>query len=69
MSVYIPAEAVMSTIKTECVRFKKYKTREDAKLALFDYIEGFYNTKRLHSALENMSPLEYEVKHAAKGVS
>lgn len=59
-------ESLMSTIKTECVHHKVYETKERASLEIFEYIESFYNRLRLHSALGNLSPLEYEQAYAAK---
>jgi len=56
------AESFFATIKTELIYQEKYKTREEAKLAVFDYIEVFYNKKRLHSYLGYMSPDEFENK-------
>lgn len=53
-------ESLMSTIKTEGVHHKTFESRHQAELELFDYIECFYNRLRLHSALGNMSPLEFE---------
>jgi transposase InsO family protein len=53
------AESFMATLKTEC--FEQIpKTRAEAKLKTFDYIETFYNPKRLHSALGYQSPVEFE---------
>lgn len=54
------AESFMSTIKTELVRRNTFKTRDQARLAIFSYIEGFYNPHRRHSALGYLSPIEYE---------
>lgn len=53
-------ESLMSTIKTECVHRQTFKTRDDARLEIFDYIEVFYNRLRIHSALGNLSPMEFE---------
>lgn len=53
-------ESLMSTIKMECVHRRTFTTREEAKLEIFSYIETFYNTLRLHSALGYLSPVEYE---------
>uniref|UniRef100_UPI0009D6E326 IS3 family transposase n=1 Tax=Solidesulfovibrio fructosivorans TaxID=878 RepID=UPI0009D6E326 len=41
-----------------------YQSRQEARLAVFDFIEGWYNTHRRHSALDYMSPLAYERMHA-----
>lgn len=54
------AESFYASLKTERVFFNNYKTREDAKNDIFDYIEIFYNNKRRHSYLGNISPKEYE---------
>ena len=54
------AESFMATIKTELVQRQRFKRRDDARLAVFSYIEGFYNPHRRHSALGYRSPAEYE---------
>ena len=54
------AESFMATIKTELVHRQRFKTRDEARLAVFRYIEGFYNPHRRHSALGYRSPVEYE---------
>jgi putative transposase len=43
-----------------------YQTREEAKTALFDYIEVFYNRKRRHSSLGYLSPVAYEEREKEK---
>jgi len=53
-------ESLMSTIKAECVHRQTYKTKEEAKIDIFDYIECFYNRLRLHSGIGYMSPNDYE---------
>jgi len=53
-------ESFFKTLKTELIGREKYETREEAKLSLFAYIEGFYNSRRLHSALGYRSPEEFE---------
>jgi putative transposase len=55
-----PAESFMSTLKMELVPPEGYSTREEAHRAIFEYIEGFYNTWRKHSSLGYVSPHEYE---------
>ena len=57
-------ESVISTIKAECVRGRVFASRDAARIAVFDYIEGFYNPHRLHSALGHRSPAEFEAAHA-----
>jgi len=53
-------ESFWGTLKTEMVYHQEFKTHEEAKAAIFDYIEIFYNRKRLHSSLNYMSPEEFE---------
>lgn len=54
------AESFFHTLKTELVYQQHYRTREQARLAIFEYIESFYNRTRLHSTLDYRSPEEYE---------
>lgn len=53
-------ESFFATLKTECFENQIPKSRREAKLILFDYIETFYNRYRLHSSLGYHSPLEFE---------
>jgi putative transposase len=53
-------ESFFATLKTECFQNQIPKSRREAKLILFDYIETFYNRYRLHSSLGYQSPLEFE---------
>lgn len=52
-------ESFFGTLKRELIGNYRFKTRAEARLAIFEYIEIFYNRIRLHSALGYMSPLEY----------
>jgi transposase InsO family protein len=54
------AENFWSVLKTECVRRTAFATRADAEIALFEYIDGFYNTRRIQKNLGWRSPDEYE---------
>ena len=54
------AESFMASIKSELVKRQTFKTRDGARLAVFSYIEAFYNPHRRHSALGYPSPIEYE---------
>jgi transposase InsO family protein len=58
-------ESFWATLKTDLGITQPFKTKEEARLALFDYIEVFYNRIRLHSALGAMSPLDYELQLCA----
>lgn len=53
-------ETFFHSLKTEFVFFKRFKTRDEAKLEIFDYIETFYNRERRHSTLGYFSPANYE---------
>jgi len=55
-------ESFFGTLKNEWVHHQKYKTRSQARTDIFGYIEGFYNTVRLHSTLGYLSPSEFEAK-------
>jgi transposase InsO family protein len=53
-------EAFYSTLKTELVQRYAWPTRAQARRAIFDFVEVFYNRQRLHSTLGYVSPAEYE---------
>jgi putative transposase len=55
-------ESFFSSLKTERAKRKTYRTRDEAKADLFDYIERFYNPKRRHSTLGYLSPMEFEMR-------
>ena len=54
------AESWFATIKTELIDTRPWPTQTGLRRAVFDYIEGWYNTRRLHSALGYRSPANYE---------
>lgn len=54
------SESFFHTLKTELTKHMMFKTKEEAKQAIFEYIEVFYNRKRMHSANDYCSPVEYE---------
>jgi len=54
-------ESFFSTLKTECAN-RQFATRAQARTAIFEYIEGWYNRQRLHSSLGYLSPVEFELK-------
>ena len=56
-------ESFWGTLKNEWVHHQKYKTRSQARTDIFSYIEGFYNTVRLHSTLGYLSPAEFEAQY------
>ena len=53
-------ESFFATLKRERVRRRKYRTRDEARADIFDYIERFYNRERRHGYVGNISPVEYE---------
>ena len=53
-------ESFFSSLKTERTARKTYRTRDQAKADVFDYIERFYNPRRRHSTLGYVSPMEFE---------
>ena len=57
-------ESFFSSLKTERTARKVYRTRNDAKADVFDYIERFYNPRRRHSKLGYLSPMAFETKTA-----
>jgi putative transposase len=59
------AESFFATLKTELVSRKKWRTRAELNSAVFEYIEVFYNRKRLHSALDYRTPAEVEQEFQA----
>lgn len=54
-------ESFIGTLKTECVT-EPFATRTQARTAIFDFIEAWYNRQRLHSSLDYLSPAEFERK-------
>jgi len=63
-----PLESFFATLKKELLRDADFTTRERARLAIFNYIEGFYNTRRLHSGLGYLSPDKYETQAVLAGL-
>lgn len=59
------AESFFGTLKTELVDDEDYRTREQARQSLFEYIEVFYNRQRRHSAADYLSPAEFERRNVA----
>lgn len=54
------AESFFGTLKQELVYHESYRTRAEARLSVFEYIEGWYNRRRRHSALGGISPIQFE---------
>jgi putative transposase len=56
------AESFFATLEKDLLRRRSFATRQEARTAVFDYIEAFYNPVRLHSTLGYLSPIDYESK-------
>lgn len=54
------AESFFATIKKELIYRKKFKTKEEAKKEIFEYIEVWYNRLRIHSSIGYMTPIQFE---------
>ena len=63
-SLNAAVETFFKTIKAELLWQRSWRTRRDAGIAIFEYINGFYNPRRRHSALGWKSPLAFEAKAA-----
>jgi len=59
------AESFFATLECELLDRTRFATRTQARTAVFDYLEGFYNPRRRHSALGQRSPADYERSHQA----
>ena len=59
-------ERFFRSLKHERTEYKLYLTRQQARMDVIRYIEGFYNRKRLHSTLGYKAPLLFELEQAAK---
>lgn len=55
-------ESFFHTLKTELCDHEHYRTREEARASIFEFIEVFYNRQRLHSSIGYLSPIEFEVQ-------
>jgi putative transposase len=59
------AESVFASLECELIERRSFKTKGEARMALFTWIEAWYNPRRRHSALGRISPLEFERRHNA----
>lgn len=58
------AESFFATLECELLARRRFKTQAEARMATFAFIEGFYNPRRRHSALNYLSPMAFERAHA-----
>ena len=54
------AESFFATLECEWLDRHRFKTQAEARMAVFDFIEGFYNPRRRHSSIGQLSPINYE---------
>jgi putative transposase len=59
-------ESFFATLECELLDRHRFRTHAEARMAVFDYLEGFYNPRRRHSALGYLSPTDYERSHQAR---
>jgi putative transposase len=55
-------ESFFSSMKTECIARKVYRSRDEARADAFDYVERFCNSKRRRSTIGYISPMKFEMK-------
>jgi putative transposase len=63
------AESFFATLECELLDRRRFETQAEARMAVFEFIEGFYNPRRRHSSLGYLSPIEYERCHESKAVA
>ncbi len=59
------AESFFATLECELLDRIRFRTQSEARIAIFEFLEGFYNPRRRHSALGYLSPIEFERAQAA----
>jgi putative transposase len=57
------AESFFATLEKELLNRRRFKTQAEAKMAVFEWIEGWYNPHRRHSSLGRISPINFERRH------
>ena len=62
-------ESFFATLECELLDRRRFATQAEARMAVFDFIEGFYNPRRRHSALGYLSPLDYERRASEGGLA
>jgi putative transposase len=63
------AESFFATLECELLDRSIFENRNMARMAIFDYIEGFYNKQRRHSSVGNLAPVEFERRWRSRGLS
>jgi putative transposase len=62
-------ESFFATLECELLDRRRFKTQAEAKIAVFEFIEGFYNPHRRHSGIDYLSPVNFERRYASERVS
>ena len=63
------AESFFSSLKNELVHHCRFADQAEARGAVFAWIEGFYNRRRIHSTLDFVSPSDYEARYQLRSVT
>ena len=63
------AESFFATLECELLDQTRFKTQDEAQQAIFEWIEGWYNPRRRHSALGNVSPNDFEKQRAQEALT
>jgi putative transposase len=56
-------ESFFATLETELLDRNRFRSQSEARMEIFDFIEAFYNPRRRHTSLGNLSPAEYERRY------
>lgn len=62
-------ESFFATLECELLCRNRFRSREEAKMSVFEFLEGWYNPHRRHSSLDYYSPMQYEKNYMATGLS
>ena len=60
-------ESFFATLECELLARRRFETKAEARMAIFEFIEGWYNPTRRHSGLGRISPIELERRHSMHG--
>jgi putative transposase len=60
-------ESFFATLECELLDRSSFRTQVEARMAVFEFIEGWYNPHRRHSAIDYLSPINYERNHQSQG--
>ena len=62
-------ESFFATLECELLDRRRFHTQADARMAVFEFIEGWYNPHRRHFALDYLSPVNYERSHYSQDLT